>query len=323
MKENNNGKEPFVNNPFEMLIYLDENLVRNLSSLVLTGFIETITKTQAFDRTLSTGIHEGDRLDNFNENRISKNEREGFKEKNKVEANNNNLNHHVEKDIDLRQCIREEEQVKTTYTTFVLNQRLLEHFNTNQQLQHRNQTDIENNNVSSGELIEIEGIITSRGIIPYIDALINLITIFGSEYLDSLNKDCKEKINFAISIKMLTYIRSILTCNNTQDLIMETGNGTAILTVNKDNFMNNRCSLFDNINCHCKVVGKVVKTCTKDFDTISLLRKTGQEEFYEKFFEKCKPLLECLKKNDIIIPECPSLRINKNAIQIIPLDIYM
>lgn len=312
-----------MNNPFDVLIYLDENLVRNLSSLVLTGFIETITKTQAFDRTLSTGLHEGDRLECLTENHTSKIEREGFKDKNKSEGTNNHLNHHADKDIDLRQCIREEHQVKTTYTTFVLNQKLLEHFNTNQQLQHRNLTDIEKNNISTGELIEIEGIITSKGVIPYIDALINLITIFGCEYLDSLNKDCKEKINFAISLKMLTYIRSILTCNNTQDLIMETGKGTVILTVNKDNFMNNRCSLFDNINCHCKVVGKVVKTCSKECDTISLLRKTGQEVFYEKFFEKCKPLLECLKKNDIIIPECPNLRINKNAIQIIPLDIYM
>ena len=107
--------------------------------------------------------------------------------------------------------------------------------------------------------------------------MINLITIFGTEYLDTLSKDCTGKINFSMFLKMLTYIKSILTYNNTQDLIMKTGNGTAILTVNKDNFMNNRCSMFDNINCHCKVVGKVIKTCREECDSISLLRKTGQE----------------------------------------------
>lgn len=47
-----------MSNPFGILVYLDEILVRNLSSLVLTGFIETITRTQAFDRTLSAGFHE-------------------------------------------------------------------------------------------------------------------------------------------------------------------------------------------------------------------------------------------------------------------------
>lgn len=311
-----------MNNPFEILIYLDENLIRNLSSIVLTGFIETITKTQAFDRTLSAGLHEGNRLDSFRENRITKSEREGFKDKNKLEGNNNNLNHHIDKEIDLRQCIKEEEQVKTTYTTFMLNQRLIEQLNTNQKLQHKNQMDIEKNNILTGEIIEVEGIITSKGVIPYIDALINLITIFGCEYFDELFKDYKEKFNFSISLKMLNYIKGILTLNNTQDLIMKTGNGTIVLTVNKDNFMGNRCSLFDNINCHCKVIGKVVKTCSKG-DSISLLRKTGQEEFYENFFERCKILLECLKRNEIMIPECPELRIKKSGIQIIPLNIYM
>ena len=229
----------------------------------------------------------------------------------------------MDKDIDARQCIREEKQVKTTYTTFVLNGNLIDYLNENKQLQHKNETDIENNNIYTGDLIEIEGIITNKGILPYIDTLINLITIFGTEYLDTLSKECKGNINFSIFLKMLTYIKSILTYNNTQDLIMKRGNGTAILTVNKDNFMNNRCSMFDNINCHCKVVGKVIKTCSEECDSISLLRKTGQEEFYENFFEKCKPLLECLKKNDILVPECPDLRINECAIQIMPLNIYM
>jgi len=312
-----------MNNPFDVLVYLDENLVRNLSSLVLTGFIETITRTQAFDRTLSAGFHEGDRIESSNQGSITRIEREGFKDKNKLEANNNFKHHHIDKDIDARQCIREEKQVKTTYTTFVLNSNLIDYLNENKQLEHKNETDIENNNIYAGDLIEIEGTITNKGVLSYIDTLINLITIFEAEYLDTLTKDCTGKINFSMFLKMLMYIKSILTYNNTQDLIMKSGNGTAILTVNKDNFMNNRCSMFDNINCHCKVVGKVIKTCSEECDSISLFRKTGQEQFYENFFEKCKPLLECLKKNDILVPECPDLRINECAIQIMPLNIYM
>lgn len=312
-----------MSDPFDILVYLDENLVRNLSSLVLTGFIETITKTQAFDRTISAGFHQGDRIESSNQGSITRIEREGFKDKNKLEANSNFEHHHMDKEVDARQCIREEKQVKTTYTTFVLNGSLIDYLNENNQLQHKNEIDIENHNIATGDLIEIEGTITNRGVLSYIDTFINLITIFGTEYLDTLSKECKGNINFSILLKMLTYIQSILTNNNTQDLIMKSGNGIAILTVNKDNFMNKRCSLFDNINCHCKVVGKVIKTCNEDCDSISLLRKTGQEKFFENFFEKCKPLLECLNKNDILVPECPDLRINKCAIQIMPLNIYM
>ena len=312
-----------MNKPFDVLVYLDENLVRNLSSLVLTGFIETITKTQSFDRTLSAGFHEGDRIERSNQGSVSRIEREGFKDKNKLEAINNLEQHHLEKDIDSRQCIREEKQVRTTYTTFVLNGSLIDYLNENEHLQHKSESDIENNNIYPGDLIEIEGTITNKCITSYVDTLLNLINIFGTEYLDMLTKDCSEKMNFSMFSKMLTYIKSILTYNNTEDLIMKSGAGTIILTVNKDNFMNSRCNMFDNTNCHCKVVGKVIKTCSEECDSISLLRKTGQEEFYEKFFEKYKPLLECLKKNDVLIPECPDLRINECAIQIMPLNIYM
>jgi hypothetical protein len=312
-----------MGNPFDILIYLDEDLVRNLSSLVLPGFIETITKRKSFDRTISAGFHEGDRNENSNQGSVSRLEREGYKDKNKLQANNNTMNHHLDKDIDARHCIREEEEIKTTYTTFVLNGNLINHFNENKQLQHKDEEDIENNNIEPGDLIEIRGTITNRGIIPFIDTLMNLITIFGAEYLDTLTKECNLNINFSIYLKMLTYMKSVLTHNNTMDLIMKSGNGTAILTVNTNNFMNNKFDIFDNINCKCKVVGKVIKTCTEECDSISLLRKTGQEEFYERFIEQCKPLLECLKKNNILVPDYPDLRINECAIQIMPLNIYM
>ncbi len=166
------------------------------------------------------------------------------------------------------------------------------------ELLHKDVTDIENDNIFTGDLIEVEGTITNSSILCYIDCLINLIDIFGADYLNTLLKGKETKMNFTMFQKMLTHLNSLLTCNNTQDLIMNVGNGKAILTINKDNFMNSQCNVFDKINCHCKVIGKVIKTCTQEEDSISLLRKTGQENFYEKFFEKAKPLLECLEEND-------------------------
>lgn len=312
-----------MDNSFDVLVYLDENLVRNLSSLVLSGYIETITKTQSFDRTLSAASHQGNRIELSNQGSITKIERKGFKEKNRFGVENNFKHIHIDEEIDARQCIREEKQVRTTYTTFVLNNDLMNNLIENNKLYYKSNQDIESNNISSGDLIEIEGIITNKCLISYIDTLINLITIFGCDFLDDLAKKCISKINFSIILKMLTYLKSILIQNNTQDLIMESGNGIAVLTVNRDNFMNNTSSVFDKINCHCKVIGKVIKTCSAENDSISLLRKTGQEKFYENFFEKCKPLIECLRENDIFIPECPSLRRNECAIQIMPLNIYM
>ena len=217
-----------MSNPFDILAYLDENLVKNLSSLVLTGYIETITLTQAFDKTLQAGMKEGDRLENSSQGSISKSEREGFKDENKLDACNNFEHHHLDKDIDARQCIREERKIQTTYTTFVLNGSLMDHLNQKKELLHKDVTDIENDNIFTGDLIEVEGTITNSSILCYIDCLINLIDIFGADYLNTLLKGKETKMNFTMFQKMLTHLNSLLTCNNTQDLIMKVGNGKAI-----------------------------------------------------------------------------------------------
>lgn len=312
-----------MKNPFDILVYIDDNLVKNLSSLVLTGYIETVTLTQAFDKTLQAGMREGDKNESSNQGSITRIEKEGFRDKNCLDSCNDSMHHYLDKDIDARQCIKEERKIQTTYTTFVLNGSLMSYLRKNQELHSKIETDIENDNIEVGDLIEIQGTITNCCILTYIDTLINFLNIFGEDYLNTLFKECNCKINYSMFLKMLTYLKSILSLNDTVDLIMETGNGKVVLTVNKNNFMNNKFSMFDNVNCHCKVVGKVIKTCTEESDTISLLRKTGQEDFFEDFFEKSKPLLECLEKNDFVLPICPKLRLDKCAIQVMPLNIYV
>ncbi|MGM9935639.1 hypothetical protein [uncultured Clostridium sp.] len=312
-----------MSNPFDILVYLDENLVKNLASLVLTGYIETITLTQAFDRTLKAGMKEENRIENSNQGSVTRIEREGFKDKNQLDACNSFEHHELDNDIDAIQCVREERKIQTTYTTFVLNGNLVSYLTKNNELKHKDVTDVRSDDIYAGDIIEIEGTLTNSSVMCYIDCLVNLIDIFGTDYLNTLLKEVETKMNFTMFQKMLTHLNSILNCNNTQDLIMNVGNGKAVLTVNKDNFMNSQCNIFDKVNCHCKVIGKVIKTCNDDNDTISLLRKTGQESFYETFFEKSKPLIDCLEANGFFVPECPDLRINECAMQIMPINIYM
>ncbi|NME81954.1 hypothetical protein HF850_02220 [Clostridium sp. SM-530-WT-3G] len=312
-----------MENPFDILVYLDDTLVKNLASLVLTGYIETITLTKAVDRAIEAGMKEGDKIESTNQGSLTRIEREGFKDRNQFDSNNNLEHHHYDKNVGARRFVHEEQKIQTTFTTFVLNGNLMNYFNEHNELHRKEVDDIENDNVEVGDLIELEGTITSSGVLSFVETLMNLIEIFGCDYLNELTKDCNGKMKFEMIQKMLTYLKSVLNCNNTQDLIMKVGNGRAVLTINKNYFMNNTCNVFDKINCHCKVIGKVIKTCKEEEDDISLLRKTGQEKFYENCFEMCKPLLECLKKNGIMIPECPDLRINKSGIQIMPLNIYM
>lgn len=312
-----------MNSLLDVLIYLDEDIVRNLASLVLTGYIETRTLTQSMDKYLNADIHIGDRAEKNDQFSYSKTERTGFKDKNKLDANNCFEHHHIDKDLGGKQVVHIEEQLKTTYTTFVLNGSLINHLNESNTLLKKNEQDILNNNISSGDIVDIEGTITNCCLVTYIDTLINIIEIFGVDTLDEmLNKEDKI-INFNIFLKLLKYLESLLTSNNTCDMIMNTGSSKVILTINTKNFMNTRLNMFDEVNCKCRVVGKVVKTCAAEDDTISLLRKTGEEEFYEKILEKYKNLIKIIENIGIVIPKCPTLRIRENSIQILPFNIYI
>lgn len=312
-----------MSNGFDVLVYLDEILVKNLASLVLTGFIETITLTQSLDNCLSAGMREGNKNESNSSENYTKIEREGFKDKTNVEANNNFTNSYQDRLIDGKRCVKEQRTVQTTYTTFVLNSNLMSYFNENKELNHKDVDDVVNDRVNVGDIIELEGTITNSSLISYVNTMINLLEVFECEYLDKLIEEKKGTLNFTRYYKLLQYLQKILTCNNTMDLIMKVGNGFAILTVGVENFMNNHCHAFDKTNCPCKVIGKVIKNCVEKDNCISLLRKTGQEKYYEKIFEESKELIEILKNNDITVPECPPLKFDHSAIQIMPLDIYM
>ncbi len=312
-----------MSDAFDVLVYLDEILVKNLASLVLTGFIETITLTQAFDNCLTAGMRQGERNETNFVDSYSKLEREGFKDRNKSESCNDFNDNHYDKQFEGKRCIREERKIQTTYTTFVLNNNLMNYFNKKNQLNHKDVDDIENDKVNVGDIIELEGTITNRSLISYVNTMINLLEVFGCEDLDKLIKENKGCLNFTRFYKILLYLQNILSCNNTMDLIMQAGGGYAVITVSVDNFMNNHCHAFDKTNCRCKVIGKVVKTCKGQLDSISLLRKTGQEDFYERVFEEGRNLVKILEENKIFAPECPKLRFRNHSIQIMPLNMYM
>ena len=67
----------------------------------------------------------------------------------------------------------------------------------------------------AGDIIEIEGTLTNSSVMCYIDCLVNLIDIFGTDYLNTLLKEVETKMNFTMFQKMLTHLNSILNCNNT------------------------------------------------------------------------------------------------------------
>lgn len=310
-----------MNNLFDVLIYLDENLVRNLSSLVLSGYIDTRIQKRVRDAKFSEGIHIDSRNGCLQQETEGKNEREGYKDENKGNLINSEQHNQIWKDFNGAGNVRLEEEIRRTYTTFVLNGNLNSFFNTGQILKSKNSIHILNNQINAGELVEITGQITNESLISYVETLIALLSAIGCEKLDPLlDKEKYKFINFSVLLNLLDKLKSTLTLNNTQDLMMITGDCTTVLTVNNNNFMNNDYNVFDKINCNCKVVGKVIKTCC-GAGCINFLRKTGTEKFYEDLLDYCDSLLVCLKNNGIIVPERPCCKIENKGIQLMPISI--
>ncbi|GAA0078364.1 hypothetical protein UT300005_27430 [Clostridium sp. CTA-5] len=308
-------------NPFAVLIYLDENLVRNLSSLVLSGYIETRIQRKIKDSTIHTGVHVESRNGSSKQETNGTLEREGYRDENEGNLINAEQHNQICRDLDGKAFIRQEDELRKTYTTFALNGNLNNYLNEGQFLQTRTGNNIISDEIESGELIEIEGTITNESLLAYVDTLIKLLSSIGCDNLNLLLDGKKSKLlNFSVLLNMLTHLQETLKLNDTQDLIMSTGEGSAILTVNKNNFMHNDYNIFDRVNCNCKVIGKVVKTCSRT-GCINFLRKTGAEDFYEKFLESCDFLLECLKENGIVVPERPCCKIENNGIQVMPISI--
>ena len=79
-------------------------------------------------------------------------------------------------------------------------------------------------------------------------------------------------------------------------------------------------NIFDEVECPCKVIGKVVKICSKN-ENIHLLRKTGQPLFYENLLNCCCDIGNNLNDSGIILPSQPKFKIEGETILIIPISV--
>lgn len=314
-----------------LLIYLDEGLVKNLSSLFLSGYIDIRTTKLTQDRTLIGSAGYNNKKSNFGEDRYFEEERQGFKGNNcsKVEqldtGNSSNAN------LENREFIRKEEEIKTIYTTFSLHSQILTSLSSAQAMRTFNNRTITAGEVVEGEYVKIQGKLTTENINSYLDCLLSVFNCFGCESLDSIIADKKESLmkgnvnkimNFKVINTMINHLNDLLNKNSTEDMIMTCGDTTVVINVNDNFFMNNNSYIFDKVDCPCTVFGKVIKVANSG-ECISLLRKTAQHDFYEKVLNSCLPYCEVLSENGVIIPTMPRLSCSGVSLIVVPVSICM
>lgn len=319
---------------YDLLIYLDEALTKNLNSLIINGYIEKRTSRWIEDRTLSTGIRMNERDQFYEEDRFVRDERDGYKGKNSTNVDTNTETSDNCLNLDGRRFVRREEELTRIYTTFELHQQLVNGLNNSNLIKTLEGSLSNNNSITVGDYIEIDGIISSNSVVSYIDAFYNMMNCFGvknlCEYCKSMsskkNLDTKEIenknniFNLEMMFNQLNYLKTLLNTNDNQDIIINTGNNDIVVTVNNSCFLSSYANAYDKIECPCKIIGKVIKKCGTS-DCIHLLRKTGQPNYYEKLLKWCEPLRCQLNDMGIIIPEEPMWKVQGESLLVIPISL--
>ncbi|MDV4151364.1 hypothetical protein R0131_10980 [Clostridium sp. AL.422] len=307
----------------DLLVYLDELLIKNLNSLALNGYIDIRTFRRIRDRTVGGNARISDRSSNGLDYKNQKDKISGYKSKHNTCEEHYQDGSERSLGLEGREFDRNEQEIKKITTVFTLHNDLLTNMYSNKSVINAiDFKSIEDHNIKVGDYIEISGCVQEISIPLYIETLIESINCYGIDFLNTfLDKEKIKKLDFGIITRLLEGLRNKITKNGTSDLVIKNGDTSMVLAINENNFINNGYNTFDFVQCSCKIFGKVMMIKEDNERCISLLRKSSQEEYYEKVLESIDPYLDILRSNDIILPKKPICNIIGKMIMILPISI--
>ena len=271
----------------DLLVYLDELLIKNLNSVALNGYIDIRTFRRIRDRTVGGNARISDRSSNGLDYKNQRDKISGYKSK------HNTCEEHFQDGserilgLEGRDFDRNEQEIKKITTVFTLHSDLLSNMYKNNNVKNvTNFKSVEDDNIKVGDYIEITGCVQEISIPLYIDTLIESLNCYGIDFLNSyIDKEKLNGLNFGIITRLLEGLKNKITSNGTTDLVVKTADTSLVLAINENNFVNNGYNTFDFVQCSCKIFGKVMMIKEDNDKCISLLRKSSQEEYYEKILQ--------------------------------------
>lgn len=311
-----------VNSSIYAPVYINKNLILDLHSILINGYIESRGVRYLQDNTNAFKFQRGKKSSENKGKKTSNND----KEKNLSKDESSNLSNDFVTSLDNRNSAKNEISIKQIYTTFQIFDSLKNLMLQKNILKCIGKDNISNHNVLPQEFIELEGYISETSTLSQINTTIEILEAYDCKTLDKLlkkNEDEKEPLtNYSVILKQLKNLSTNLTKNNTVNMIMDCNSFTSVLNVNLNNFLDKNAYIYDNVHCSCKVLCRVVKVVNSD-EHIDLLCKTCMSDYYCDFFKQMGPYLDLLSKKNILVPKEFTTNIKGPAIQAIPIAIYI
>lgn len=306
----------------DLLVYLDEELIRNLNSVALNGYIDIRTFRKIKDRTIGGNVRLNDRNSEGYDCRNQKDKIEGYRSKHDSYENHYQNSNERTLGLEGRDFDRNEQEIKKISTVFTLHNDLLNKMLRSNGVKKFLDGEIDFSNIQEGDYIQIRGCVQPTSMPLYIDTLINSLNCYGSDCLNNMI-DIKSlgSLDFNIIRSLLENLNKNIIANGTRDLIIENNDISIITTINEGSFLINHSNMFDLVHCNCKIFGKVMKIKKENDKCISLLRKSSQEEYFSKILDKMNPYFENLMDKGIVLPEKPKCDVEGKSLIILPISI--
>lgn len=305
----------------DFMIYLNTDLLKNVSSVTLPGFLDIQTTRVVKDKVVDGGADTHQCNSSCNETEICEQITDGFNVDNSKDENNfrkENYGNIYLRNIDTS---RVEEEFRSFDTQSTMYRNLINNFKRNNNLHEFNSNNFNPALIYEGDIVKIKGELMSESLQAYLSSI---VTILSSLNLDEINKlipcNFPKFIDYNYILSITTDLLVKLQKDNTQDMIFLVGDTKIVLQVNNSFFATQNVSAFDDVGFPCTVFGKVIKKSNGE-NCISLLRKSMLINYYTKVFISFKPYFELLENYNIILPKMAGFDCKGLFIDILPVCI--
>lgn len=298
-------------------IYLNQEMIQDISSVVIDGFFDSITIKQINDNTITGRYQNNNKAQQSKDYKNTKGDKDDSTTTGKSSYNYEDSLKFLEgKNYD-----RNDVTIKRVYSSFRFYNNLRNAMDNRQLIKYIDENQSSIDDIFAGDYVEFKGCLKLNSLSNCIDNCILILTNYGTSSLDKLFDNTRiGPLTYTIILELLKSIQKLLNKGNTFETFVDTPSISYILSLNS-NYTSKFSYIYDIESCNCTILGKVARIIKSPEETICEFRKTGLDTYYINLLNSFKPYFQVLNNNGFLIPSDFITDIHGPALEIIPLSI--